>query len=154
MKIKQISPFIIVFYNIKKERKAMLSALWYYCFTVIEISPVEADYTNYMLTVMYVTDATNNATPTKAQDISSDNLAGTVIFGKAVLFPKTEKLLTEESSFTLTQAGECYITGVSSGEWKVMNGNKLVTTVNVEDGTNMFTFTANNAGTYTLTPAN
>ena len=120
----------------------------------IEISPAEADLTNCMLTVMYVTDATNNSAPTKAQDISSDNLAGAAIFGKAVLFPKNEKLLSCESAFTLTAAGECYVAGVTAGTWNIMRDSTLVTTVEVPEGTNMLTFSAKEAGTYTLTPAN
>ena len=118
----------------------------------IEISPAEADLTNYMLTVMYVTDATNNSAPTKAQDISSDNLAGAVIFGKAVLFPKNEKLLSCESAFTLTAAGECYVAGVTAGTWNIASGERLVAKVEIKEGENMLSFIANTAGTYTLTP--
>ena len=120
----------------------------------IEISPAEADLTNHMLTVMYVTDKTNNATPTKAEDISSDNLAGAMIFGKAILFPKNEKLLTEESSFTVSAGAECFVTGVSAGTWNVTSGGNTVATVEVKEGTNMFSFNAKSAGTYTVTPAN
>ena len=105
-----------------------------------------------MLTVMYVTDASNNASPTVAEDIRSDNFAGAMIFGKAILFPKNEKLLTEESSFTIAKSGECFVTGVSAGYWNVTCGDKVIQTVEVEAGTNMFSFNANTAGTYTLTP--
>lgn len=119
----------------------------------IEISPAEEEKTSYMLTVMYVTDAQNNSVPTRADDISSDNLAGAMLFGKAVLFPKNEKLLTEESSFTLSSGGECFVTGVSEGTWNITSGGNTVTTVVVEEGTNMFSFNAKNAGTYTITPA-
>ncbi len=120
----------------------------------IEISPAEADLTNHMLTVMYVTDKSNSALPTKAQDISSDNLAGAMIFGKAILFPKNEKLLTEESSFTVSAGGECFVTGVTAGKWNVTSGGNTVATVDVAEGTNMFSFNAAVAGTYTITPAN
>ncbi len=119
----------------------------------IEISPAEADFTNYMLTVMYVTDVTNNDSPVKAQEVSSDNLSGAMIFGKAVLFSRNENLLTEESTFTLTEGGECFIAGVDAGSWTISCGSDTQTVV-VEKGTNLITFTAKSAGTYTLTRAN
>ncbi len=119
----------------------------------IEISPETAEKTNYMLTVMYVTDAENNDAPKKAADISSDNLAGAMMFGKAVLFSKNEKLLSQNASFTLTEGAECFIGGVKAGKWTVSNG-AVTETVTVEDGTNLITFTAKTAGTYTITPAN
>ncbi len=114
----------------------------------IEISPEVAAETNHMLSVMYVTDATNNSTPIAATEILSENLAGAEIFGKTVLFSKNEKLLTETSSFTINTAGECFIAGVSSGTWTVTNGSETLT-VEVKDGTNLLTFTAE-AGTYTI----
>ena len=107
-----------------------------------------------MLTVMYVTDKYNASSPTKAQDISSESLAGAMIFGKAVMFPKNEKLLTEESSFTLSAGAECYVTGVSAGKWQVSLDGAAVTEIDVQDGTNMLTFKATKAGNYTLIPAN
>ncbi len=116
----------------------------------IEISPAEADLTNHMLTVMYVTDAKNSSSPVKAENIASDNLAGAEIFGKAVLFPENEKLLSEESSFTLNAAAECFIVGVDAGTWAVTNGSTIHTAV-VEEGVNLINFTANATGSYTLT---
>ncbi len=120
----------------------------------IEISPKQSAETNYMLTVMYATDAKNESTPVKAKDISSENLSGAMIFGKAVLFPKNEKLLTEESSFTLTEKAECYVAGVSAGTWTVMKGTTVVETIDVAEGANLLTFTAKSAGIYNLVPAN
>ena len=119
----------------------------------IEISPTVADKTNHMLTVMYVTDADNNAAPIKAADISTENLAGASMFGKSILFPKNEKLLTEESGFTLATYGECFIAGVSAGEWNIIKDGVTVQTLTVADGTNLISFTAA-AGTYTVKPAN
>ncbi len=120
----------------------------------IEISPKSAEKTNHMLTVMYVTDTSNTSAPKKAEYISSENLSGAMIFGKAVLFSKNEKLLTEDSSFTLTEGAECYVTGVSAGTWTVMNGDSVVTTLEVREGTNLLTFNASYAGTYTIKPVN
>ena len=140
--------------NIPTNIKSFPGSIEEYGWGRIEISPAEEEKTSYMLTVMYVTDAQNNSVPTRADDISSDNLAGAMLFGKAVLFPKNEKLLTEESSFTLGSGGECFVTGVGEGKWNIMCGDTLVTTAEVAEGTNMLTFDAAAAGTYTLTPAN
>ncbi len=119
----------------------------------IEISPAEEALTNHMLTVMYVTDADNNSAPVKAENITSDNLSGAMIFGKAILFPTNEKLLKSESSFTLTKSGECFIAGVSAGTWTVTHGTETQM-VTVAEGENLLTFTAKTAGAYTITPAN
>ncbi len=119
----------------------------------IEISPAEAAKTNYMLTVMYVTDSSNN-TITKAEKITSDNLAGSVIFGKAVLFSKNEKLLTKESSFELSAGADCFVSGVKEGTWQITHANGETETVTVKGGENLITFKANEAGTYTLKPVN
>lgn len=119
----------------------------------IEISPANPEKTNRMLTVMYVTDAENKSSPIRAEDISSDNLAGAMILGKAMLFPKNEKLLAEESSFTLNTAGECFVAGVSAGRWMVCRGETVIQTITVDDGTNLLSFTAG-AGDYTIKPVN
>ncbi len=120
----------------------------------IEISPATPELTNHMLTVMYVTDAANNKTPTKADEIISDNLAGAVIFGKAVLFSKNENLLTKETSFELTAGADCHIAGVKGGTWQIVYANGETDTITVEDGNNLITFKANEAGTYTIKPVN
>ncbi len=139
-------------YNLPASKVATEGSPAEYGWGRIEISPANAEKTNHMLTVMYVTDASNSSTPVKADNIASDNLAGAMIFGKAVLFSKTEKLLTTESTFTLTSGADCYIAGVSAGTWTVSNGTDTWT-VTVADGENLITFTATAAGTYTITPA-
>ncbi len=135
----------------------------------IEISPETAAKTNYMLTVMYVTDATNN-TLTPAKDLCSDKLAGTEIFGKAVFFPKEDKLIDSKVTFTLETADTCYVTGVKDGTWEIKKDGAVVDTVTVEGGRiipvelngtvlknnyvggeHIITFAAG-AGEYTLTP--
>ncbi len=118
----------------------------------IEISPEVAEKTNHILTVMYVTDATNNAAPKAATEIVSENLAGAEMFGKTVLFSKNEKLLTEASSFTINTAGECFIAGVSAGTWTITGGGETKQ-VTVADGTNLITFNAQ-AGNYTIARVN
>ena len=121
----------------------------------LEISPENPEKTNHMLTVMYVTDADNKAAPIKAADVSTTNLAGSVIMNKAIFFPKNDKLLEDEATLTATAEGavDYFVCGVSAGEWTVYNGSTAVKTVTVEEGTNLLTFTAS-AGTYTIKPAN
>ena len=117
----------------------------------LEIFPENPEKTNHMLTVMYVTDADNNSAPKKAKDISTDTLAGTLMFGKAMFFPKNDKLISSETSFTLDSSADCYITGVAARTWEIYNGNTLVDTVTVAEGENILTFAAA-AGTYTVKP--
>ena len=118
----------------------------------IEISPAEAEKTNRMLTVMYVTDESNDQAPIKAVDISSKRLSGAMIFGKAMLFPKKTKLLDDDADFTLDKAAECYVCGLSAGEWTVYNKNEAIKTETVKDGENMLVFSAE-PGEYTLKKA-
>jgi hypothetical protein len=118
----------------------------------IEISPKTPEKTNHMLTVMYVTDADNKSAPIKASDISTNDLAGALMFGKAMFFPKNDKLISNEVSFTIDSSADCYLTGISAGNWEIYNGNTLVNTVTVANGENILTFAAN-AGTYTIKPA-
>ena len=108
-----------------------------------------------MLTVMYVTDATNNSAPIKAKDVSTETLAGSVMMNKAIFFPRNDKLLAEEATLTATGTGsiEDFVCGISAGEWTIYNGDTVVKTITVEEGTNLLTFTAS-AGTYTIKPAN
>jgi len=119
----------------------------------IEISPAEAAKTDYLLTAIYVTDAKNSAAPIRAKDISTGKLAGASLLGCAMLFPKEEKLLTEEASFTLSGEGslKCFVAGVSAGRWTVVSGEQEMLTADVAEGTNLLTFTAP-AGTYTVKP--
>ena len=118
----------------------------------LEISPENPEKTNHMLTVMYVTDADNKSAPIKATDISTDDLAGTLMFGKAMFFPKNDKLISTDVSFALDGSADCYLTGMSAGNWEIYNGNTLINTVTVADGENILVFSAN-AGTYTIKPA-
>ena len=100
---------------------------------------------------MYVTDIENKSVPVKAIDLSTDTLAGTVIFEKAIFFPKNDKLLTAKASFTLTCNAECFIAGVAAGKWTICNGERLVATVETHKGENIIAFAAE-AGGYTISP--
>ena len=139
--------------NIPHKKTLFEGSLEEYGWGRIEISPASPEKTNHILTVMYVTDLDNDAAPIKAQDISSDTLAGTAILGKAMLFPKNEKLLTEEATFTVSETAECYVAGLSEGKWAIYKDAIAFKTVTVDKGTHLLNFTAD-AGTYTIKPVN
>ena len=111
----------------------------------IDLNPVKANKTDRMLTLMYVTDATNSAAPVKAKEINTDTLAGAEIFNRAILFAKEQGELTGTHSFKLSGDAECYIGGVKAGKWQVTSGGKTET-VTVQNGEGLLTFTAS-AGT-------
>ncbi len=140
-------------YNLPVDHKSVDGSVEEYGWGRIEISPAVHEKTNHMLTVMYVTDATNNASPIKAAEIVSDNLVGSELFGKSVMFPKDESLLESESTFTVS-GGECFVAGVEAGNWQVLDANgTVVATATAQEGTNLINFTLS-AGTYTLKLAN
>ena len=118
----------------------------------LEISPSAPENTNHMLTVMYVTDADNNSSLKKAKDISTETLAGTLMFGKAMFFPKNDKLISTETSFALDSSAECYLTGIAAGNWEIYKNNVLVGSYEVAEGENILTFEAQ-AGNYTVKAA-
>ncbi len=116
----------------------------------IEISPKVHDYTNRILSVMYVTDADNNDTPTEAKDVSTEGLAGAEIFGKTVFFPKNTKLYKEElTAFAKNADGECHFTGLHAGKWAIMEGETEISRFEIFGGANMFSLPLK-AGKYTL----
>ena len=107
----------------------------------IELNPTKANKTDRMLTVMYVTDATNNASPVKAKEIDTDTLAGAVIFNRAILFAKEQGELAGTHSFSLSDNAECYVGGVKAGKWQITSGGKTQF-VTVAEGEGLLTFTA------------
>ncbi len=119
----------------------------------IEISPSTASKTDHMLTVMYVTDANNTASPQKATEIHTDKLVGAVLFNRAALFAKSAVRLAEETSFSITGSDEIdyYIAGAAAGEWVVSVNGKQLKNVTVTEDSGMLRFTAS-AGNVTIRP--
>ena len=118
----------------------------------IEISPAKEAKTDHLLTLYYVTDATNTASPITATDISTDVLAGTQILGRALLFPKNDQLIENSVTFTLSgdTSAECYIAGIRAGKWTVTDASGT-RTAEVAEGESILVFTA--AGKVTVAPA-
>ncbi len=120
----------------------------------IELSPTYESKTDHLLTVMYVTDASNNAAPIKAEEIQTAHLAGAVILNRVMLFAKNPGTLDTELSVVVNGEGEFdyYFAGVAAGTWNVSVNGKTVETVEVAAGEGILTFTAS-AGNVTVTPA-
>lgn len=120
----------------------------------IEISPQTESKTDRLLTVMYVTDAKNDAAPIRADEIDTAELSGAVIFQKAMLFTKDTDPLHTAATFTVSGDGtlDYYIAGVAAGDWNIsVNGSSTFTvTVNEESGLLRFTAAA---GEIRITPA-
>ena len=120
----------------------------------IELSPAKETKTDHLLTVMYVTDASNNAAPIKAEEVQTAHLAGAVILNRVILFAKNPGVLNTELSVVVNGEGEFdyYLGGVAAGNWIVSVNGKAVQTVTVAEGEGILTFTAS-AGNVTVTPA-
>ena len=117
----------------------------------IELSPKNASETDMILTVMYVTDADNEAEPIRATEIQTDKLSGSLILGRATLFAKDKEPLCESFTVQLPEGDgevDVYVAGVSQGLWQI--GDK---TVEVKEGEGILCFTAS-ASKVTVTPKN
>jgi len=120
----------------------------------IELSPATEAKTDHLLTVMYVTDASNTAAPIQAEEIQNGEVVGAVILNRVMLFAKNPGALQSEFSFTVNGEGEhdYYVGGVAAGNWNVSVNGEVVETVTVAEGEGILTFTAS-AGNVTVTPA-
>ena len=120
----------------------------------IEFSPKHPSRTDLLLGIMYVTDADNTDECIRAQEISTDKLAGALILGKAILFAKDRELISSEIAVDIPTAEsetECYVSGLDSREWRITcDGCDLgVYTPNADDGLLIFT---TRGGKITVTP--
>ena len=110
----------------------------------IEFSPKSPFATDHILTVMYVTDAANDAPPIKAKEIRTDELFGASILGQVLLFGKDKGALSGKFSFNTEGDGELQysVAGVSSGKWTVLANGKQVITLDVSDEEGILYFSA------------
>ena len=111
----------------------------------IELSVKSPGKTDLIMTVMYVTDADNGSAPVRAKEIDSENVAGALIFGKALLFAKEKDTLSGKFAFdipTLENTTDCYIAGVAPGKWQINCDGTYLHTIDVKEGENIMTFTA------------
>ncbi len=119
----------------------------------IEISPAKAAQTDRMVTVMYVTDAKNEAAPVKAVELESDDLVGALIFDCAMLFPKEQGRVEKALSFTVSGDGEIdyYLADIHAGTWSVSVNGKKIGEYKVTREGGVLSFAAE-AGNITVTP--
>ncbi len=103
----------------------------------IEISPRASEKTTLLLHAMYVTDAANRAEAIPSREIRGKGLVGAELFGKTVLFPESEKLLTAAASAsTASTEGETeyFIAGLTPGVWKISLNGGAEQSMTVGDG--------------------
>ena len=119
----------------------------------IEISPTEAKLTDHLLTVMYVTDKTSEASLISASEIVTDSVVGAEIFGKTVIFPKNDKKIASAFTFETSASGttEYYFTGLVPGQWAISINGSAPRNETVSDG-GVLTFTGE-TGLVSLSPA-
>ena len=116
----------------------------------IELSPKHPNATDLLFTLMYVTDADNGETPVKATDISTDVLAGALLFDRALMFVKSKDRLANSFEVKLPDTSgkvDVYVAGIECGTWRTSDGQELP----VKDGEGILSFTTN-AHHITVTP--
>ena len=116
----------------------------------IELSPKHPNATDLLFTLMYVTDADNGETPVKATDISTDVLAGALLFDRALMFVKSKDRLADSFEVKLPDTSgkvDVYVAGIECGTWQTSDGQELT----VKDGEGILSFTTN-AHHITVTP--
>ena len=117
----------------------------------IELSPKRASETDLLLTVMYVTDADNEAEPIKAVEINTDKLCGALILDRVTLFAKDREPIREAFTVELPDATgdvDVYVAGVYAGLWQI--GDR---TVEVREGEGILSFTTKDSK-ISVTPIN
>ena len=108
----------------------------------IELSPKHPNATDLIFTLMYVTDADNGETPVKATDISTDVLAGALLFDRALMFVKSKDRLADSFEVKLPDTSgkvDVYVAGIECGTWQTSDGQELT----VKDGEGILSFTTN-----------
>lgn len=119
----------------------------------IEISPKEANNTDYFLNVMYVNDADKDLALEKAELIENDTVAGAKILDRVAVFNKNKDRIGDSVSFDVPGSEtelKVNVAGLKAGTWSVkVNGTEVSKQVASEDGGIIY-FTAP-AGKYELT---
>ena len=117
----------------------------------LEISPKAESLNDKLLTLMYVTDASNTDAPA-FYSLDSKHFVGGQVLGQVFYFSKSEELVA--SNVTLTSEGEgnvhYYVTGLHPGSWELwVKGDNLGI---VEVGEDSILSVEAAAGSMTLVP--
>ena len=106
----------------------------------IELSPRSAKKTDLIMSVMYVTDADNDSPVVKAEDISTDTLAGALILGRALLFNKSREQISGEVTFDIPRNAKCFVAGVKDGLWQISHNGTPFTECRASNGEGIICF--------------
>lgn len=102
----------------------------------IEISTT-GNNTDYMLNVMYVSDADESNSLQKAELIETDTFAGAKILGKVCMFNKNKERTDSNVEFTIPGSDEVKVSvaGLKEGTWEITaNGNSIGNEISSKDG--------------------
>ena len=110
----------------------------------IEISPTLPSLNDRIITLAYVTDATDKSEPIKATKISTDKLVGASMLGQVLLFGIDKEPLSGEISFSTASDEELtyYVMGVKSGSWRISLNGEEIMTKKVSKGEGILSFKA------------
>jgi hypothetical protein len=116
----------------------------------IELSPRGSSKTDHFLNVMHVMDAVGGPEPLTPVKIETDQLVGTRIADRVVLFSKSGTRLQEGITFTVSDSQDelkYLVTDLRSGEWQVTGSSSLSLKATEDGGAVYF---SGQPGTYTL----
>ncbi len=121
----------------------------------IEISPATSQKEDYLLNVMYVSDADNESPVQQARLIETDDVLGAKIFDRVSVFAKNSKRIDYEFSFEAEADAydevKVAVAGLAAGEWTItMDGRKINNAIATQEGGIIYFNAA--CGKYTLTP--
>ena len=119
----------------------------------IEVSPKKPSTNDIFLNIMQVMDNDGGPEPLTALKLSTDQLVGTKIAGRVVLFSKTGEKLDDKVNFMLDGEGtlKVLVTDLKQGFWKVeKTGEKAKVQYQVGNDAGVLYFSGV-AGKYTLT---
>lgn len=108
----------------------------------VELSPKNPGRLDRLLTVMYVTDATNNSPILKPVEIETDEVMGACLLERAIIFLKDKGMARSEISFELPGSNECFVAGIRDGVYTVKSGDTVTGEYAVNEGEGLISFSA------------
>ncbi len=94
----------------------------------VEVSPTEANETDYFLNVMTVSDADTTAPDLESTLIEGDNYAGAIISNRVAVFAKDKARIEGSLSFDITKEGsyKVFVAGLKAGTWTTGTGAEVI----------------------------
>lgn len=109
----------------------------------VEISPKAGNKCDKLLNLIYVTDKDSTASATPKVIDTDGRFVGASACGVAALLSVERLPVFEDVSFSLDEACECFVSGLSAGVWNVYEGDELVTKCRVRTEEGLLTFKSN-----------